>query len=301
MSNVSGTARNPVLIKPVYDVGYYGHDVSVPLSTLSGSSQTVVPSTSTFVQVLEDSKVPVDELPIFISESDPYTLESLIKAVLIGIRFDLRLAIMVNIPQMIFCALPIVNVIYSIWVRRISNLYIYLFTVFLLLFYAVDIGHYSYLGRRVDVSVLRFLDNPEISAQMVWESYPVIIILIFLLFIFIGFKLFYNMVPTVLLAEPQVKTRKQKFLGFTIGGLIILLSVSGESQNLVNAAKYCKKKKINCISVSGFKRNNSLSRYTKISLWINSKSYNLVEIIQMIILLSFVDKKIGSLTYKSNL
>ena len=70
MSNVSGTARNPVLIKPVYDVGYYGHDVSVPLSTLSGSSQTVVPSTSTFVQVLEDSKVPVDELPIFISESD---------------------------------------------------------------------------------------------------------------------------------------------------------------------------------------------------------------------------------------
>jgi len=70
MSNVSGTARNPVLIKPVYDVGYYGHDVSVPLSTLSGLSQTVVPSTSTFVQVLEDSKVPVDELPLFISESD---------------------------------------------------------------------------------------------------------------------------------------------------------------------------------------------------------------------------------------
>ena len=83
--------------------------------------------------------------------------------------------------------------------------------------------------------------------------------------------------------------------------LIILLSVSGESQNLVNASKYCKKKKINCISVSGFKRNNSLSRYAKVSLWINSKSYNLVEIIQMIILLSFIDKKIGSLTYKSNL
>lgn len=70
MSNVSGTARNPVLIKPVYDVGSYGHDVSVPLSTLSGSSQTVVPSTSTFVQVLEDSKVPVDELPLFISDTD---------------------------------------------------------------------------------------------------------------------------------------------------------------------------------------------------------------------------------------
>ena len=62
--------KSPVLIKPVYDVGYYGHDVSVPLSTLSGSSQTVVPSTSTFVQVLEDSKVPVDELPLFIADTD---------------------------------------------------------------------------------------------------------------------------------------------------------------------------------------------------------------------------------------
>ena len=83
--------------------------------------------------------------------------------------------------------------------------------------------------------------------------------------------------------------------------LIILLSASGESKNLVNAARYCKKKKIKYVSISGFKKNNSLSRYSKINLWINSKSYNQVEIIQMIILLSFVDKKIGSLTYKSNL
>ena len=71
MSNVSGTARNPVLIKPVFDVGNYGHDVTVPLSTLTGTNtQTVVPSTSTFVQVLEDSRVPVDELPLFIADTD---------------------------------------------------------------------------------------------------------------------------------------------------------------------------------------------------------------------------------------
>ncbi len=164
---------------------------------------------------------------IFNSESDSYRLGSLIKALLIGIRFDLRLAVLVNIPLMIFCAMPIVNIVRSIWVRRISNLYIYSFTGLLLLFYSVDIGHYSYLGRRVDVSILGFLDNPRISAQMVWESYPVIIILILLLFIFIGFKLIYDMVPAILFAKPQVKTAKQKFLGFTICGLIILFSAWG--------------------------------------------------------------------------
>ena len=164
---------------------------------------------------------------IFNSESETYTLGNLFKAFLIGIRFDLRLAVLVNIPLMIFCALPFVNIIHSVWMRRISDLYIYLFTGMLLLFYSVDMGHYSYLGRRIDISVLRFLENPQISAQMVWESYPVIIILILLSFIFIGFKLIYDLVPAILLTTPIVKTAKRKFLGFTISSLIILFSAWG--------------------------------------------------------------------------
>ena len=164
---------------------------------------------------------------IFNSESETYTLGNLFKALLIGIRFDLRLAVLVNIPLMIFCAMPFVNIIHSIWMRRISDLYIYLFTGMLLLFYSVDMGHYSYLGRRIDISVLRFLENPQISAQMVWESYPVIIILILLSFIFMGFKLIYDSVPAILLTTPIVKTAKRKFLGFTIGSLIILFSAWG--------------------------------------------------------------------------
>ena len=164
---------------------------------------------------------------IFNSESETYTLGNLFKAFLIGIRFDLRLSVLVNIPLMIFCALPFVNIIHSVWMRRISDLYIYLFTGMLLLFYSVDMGHYSYLGRRIDISVLRFLENPQISAQMVWESYPVIIILILLSFIFIGFKLIYDLVPTILLTTPILKTAKRKFLGFTISSLIILFSAWG--------------------------------------------------------------------------
>ena len=67
---MSVPGRSPVLIKPVYDVGFYGHDVTVPLSMLSGSTVTLVPSTSTFVQVLDDTKVPIDEIPIVVTDSD---------------------------------------------------------------------------------------------------------------------------------------------------------------------------------------------------------------------------------------
>ena len=67
MSNVS---ERPALIKPVYDVANFGEDLNLPLNCLSGSSTTLTPSTATFVQVLEDSKVPLDSVNMFITESD---------------------------------------------------------------------------------------------------------------------------------------------------------------------------------------------------------------------------------------
>ena len=60
----------PALIKPVYDVSNFGEDASLPLNCLSGSTVTLTPSTATFVQLLEDSRVPIDEVDLFITDSD---------------------------------------------------------------------------------------------------------------------------------------------------------------------------------------------------------------------------------------
>ena len=83
--------------------------------------------------------------------------------------------------------------------------------------------------------------------------------------------------------------------------IVILLSASGKSKNLINAANFCKKKKIQLITITGFDKKNKLSKLGNINIWINSKSYNLVEIAQMTILLSIVDKKIGKLVYSSKM
>ena len=74
------------------------------------------------------------------------------------------------------------------------------------------------------------------------------------------------------------------------GDLVILLSASGNSKNMLVAANYCNEKKIKFFSITGFKRNNKLNKLSKNSLWINSKSYNHVETIQQLILLSLVDR-----------
>tara|TARA_B100000963_G_C22567006_1_gene644217 strand:- start:433 stop:981 length:549 start_codon:yes stop_codon:yes gene_type:complete len=72
--------------------------------------------------------------------------------------------------------------------------------------------------------------------------------------------------------------------------LIILLSASGRSKNMINAAKYCKIKKINFFSITGFIKNNELNKISKNFIWINSKSYNQIELSQLCVLLSIIDK-----------
>ena len=71
--------------------------------------------------------------------------------------------------------------------------------------------------------------------------------------------------------------------------LVILISSSGNSQNMINAAKQTKKLKLKTITLTGFNKNNILNKLGNINIWINSKNYNYVENIHQIILLSIVD------------
>ena len=80
---------------------------------------------------------------------------------------------------------------------------------------------------------------------------------------------------------------------------VIFLSVSGKSKNIINAIKYCKKYKISHFSLTGHKKDNPVNKLSKNYLWINSMSYNAVEIIHSVILLNIVDLIIGKNIYSS--
>jgi|ETNmetMinimDraft_8_1059916.scaffolds.fasta_scaffold67144_2 D-sedoheptulose 7-phosphate isomerase len=71
--------------------------------------------------------------------------------------------------------------------------------------------------------------------------------------------------------------------------LFILISSSGTSKNIVNAAQYCKKNNIDLITLSGFNPNNPLSQSGKINFHVASENYNFIEMTHHIILLSLVD------------
>ena len=71
--------------------------------------------------------------------------------------------------------------------------------------------------------------------------------------------------------------------------LIILISSSGTSKNIVNAAQYCKSNKIDLITLSGFNKDNPLSKLGNINFHIDSNKYNYIEMSHHIILLALVD------------
>ena len=71
--------------------------------------------------------------------------------------------------------------------------------------------------------------------------------------------------------------------------MMILISSSGTSKNIVNAAKFCKKNSIDLITLSGFKKNNPLSKYGNVNFHVNSNQYNFIEMSHHIILVYLVD------------
>ncbi len=74
------------------------------------------------------------------------------------------------------------------------------------------------------------------------------------------------------------------------GDILILISSSGKSKNMLNACKSARRKKIQkIITFTGNKKNNPLSKLGDINLWVDSKIYNHVENTHQIWLLAICD------------
>ena len=80
--------------------------------------------------------------------------------------------------------------------------------------------------------------------------------------------------------------------------VLILISSSGNSANMINACQAAKRQKISkVITFSGHKKNNPLSQLGDLNFWVDSKAYNFVENIHQIWLLNIVDLIIGKKEY----
>ena len=73
------------------------------------------------------------------------------------------------------------------------------------------------------------------------------------------------------------------------GDIVVLISASGQSKNVINAATKAKELGLPIITFSGFDANNPLRKLGGSNLWVNSQIYNIVEMTHHIWLLAVVD------------
>lgn len=73
------------------------------------------------------------------------------------------------------------------------------------------------------------------------------------------------------------------------GDVLVAISSSGRSGNILKAVEICRQKKMTVHTVSGFERDNPLQHRGRINFWIPSKSYGHVEAATLCLLHSLVN------------
>ncbi|QOD61206.1 sulfatase-like hydrolase/transferase [Polaribacter haliotis] len=132
----------------------------------------------------------------FFTDLENATTAEVRKAFFLGLRFDLKLAIITFFPLAILVLITNYRFLKNKIYKRIATIYLSIAYLILTLFFLFDFGYYDYLNIRLDASSLRFLTNLKISGQVLVESYPIykgIFALLVLVFIIYKFsKYMYN-------------------------------------------------------------------------------------------------------------
>ena len=83
------------------------------------------------------------------------------------------------------------------------------------------------------------------------------------------------------------------------GDVLIAISSSGNSENIVQAIETANNMGLKVITFSGFDKNNRIKQLGDVNFWLDSCAYNIVENMHQIWLLAICDLIIGNAEYKA--
>ena len=73
------------------------------------------------------------------------------------------------------------------------------------------------------------------------------------------------------------------------GDLVIMISSSGQSSNMLNGAKQAREMGLSILTLSGFRSDNPLRTMGDVNLWVDSTAYNTVQMTHQVWLLAIID------------
>ena len=112
-----------------------------------------------------------------------------LEAFFLGFRYDLRYVGIVMMLLFILGLFSKTNPFSNPTAKKWSVGIWMFFSFSLFILYATDFVHYAYLHQRLNASILTYLENFSISTQMMWQSYPILRMIIgFLLCMYLLYK-----------------------------------------------------------------------------------------------------------------
>lgn len=109
---------------------------------------------------------------------DDIEVTSLVPSFLMGFRYDVKWIAIILLPIAILSVYARFSPFYSERNKKFWSYYLAITTLIVLFFFSADFGNFSYNHTRINASALNFAEDPAISFKMLWQSYPVVWLLL---------------------------------------------------------------------------------------------------------------------------
>ena len=102
----------------------------------------------------------------------------LLPAFWLGLKYDLRWISVILFPIALISVYPKFSPFFSETSKKIWTGYLGVITLLVLFFYGADFGQFAYINARLNADALIFAEDPQESLQMIWQSYPIVWIML---------------------------------------------------------------------------------------------------------------------------
>jgi phosphoglycerol transferase MdoB-like AlkP superfamily enzyme len=96
----------------------------------------------------------------------------------LGLKYDLRWISFILAPIVVLSLYKKFSPFYNETSKKFWTGYLGIVTLLVLFFYGADFGQFAYINARLNADALIFAEDPKESLQMIWQSYPIVWILI---------------------------------------------------------------------------------------------------------------------------
>ena len=151
----------------------------------------------------------------FNSPTDPVDPGTLANAFFIGFKFDARVALIMVLPMLLLAWIPYLNPFAkadqagSSRSQHFWTAYLVLVFALMLIVYITHFAYYAYLQVPLDATILRFFANPGTSALMVWQSYPVVWLVLAWMLVLAIYTLVLNKFLSLVMQQPLDTVRRR--------------------------------------------------------------------------------------------